>query len=404
MNIIGTLPHQKEFALSSDRYTAIVGGFRSGKTRAILYKYIYLSVKRKGKVKLLIIAPTYRLLSDVDVPLFTEYFDEKGIKYTFNKQDMRLIVHNYVCGEIFFRSGDNPRKIVGFEATDFIIDEFDTVIPANQKELWTKAVARISGAADATGGIVTTPEGFKYTHELFVEKKIGKLIKASTKDNHYIPESYIQSLYDNYDSQLVKQYIEGEFVNLSMLKAYYSFDRKNLIKNYKPIMDEIYVGIDFNVDPMTCTISEQVDGKLYTYDEMYIRNSNTFNLVDLLLDKYPDKNIIACPDMTGTSRKTSAAVSDIQILQKANIRIMGIRNPRVKDRLTCVNNAFDKKNIFIDERCKYLVRDLEQVGMGQYGELDKTNLNLTHISDAYGYSIFRLYPLKQNTEWQRHNI
>jgi len=399
VNIKNYLPHQKEFATSKERYTAIVGGYRSGKTRAIIYKYIHLSVKRKGKVKLLIIAPTYRLLRDVDLPLFTEYFDEKGINYKLIKSDLKIKVNDYVCGEIIFRSGDNPQKIVGFEVTDFIIDEFDIIRKADQKDLWVKALARISGSKNGTGSIVTTPEGYKHTYELFVEKKIGKLIKAKTTDNHYLPEDYIQSLFDNYDSQLIEQYINGEFVNINNQPAYYEFNREYIIDNYKPQKNEILVGIDFNVDPLTAVISEQIQDELIIFDEFYLRNSNTFRLVEVLKEKYPNKTITAFPDMTGKARKTSASLSDIQILQKAGIKIQGIRNPRVKNRIAGVNNAFDKNKIRITKNCKYLIRDLEQVGIDNYGEIDKSSQDLSHISDAFGYLVFRKYPLKTPPKW-----
>jgi len=36
MNITGLLPAQKEFAQHDGKFSAIIGGFRSGKTRAIV--------------------------------------------------------------------------------------------------------------------------------------------------------------------------------------------------------------------------------------------------------------------------------------------------------------------------------------------------------------------------------
>jgi len=55
--------------------------------------------------------------------------------------------------------------------------------------------------------------------------------------------------------------------------------------------------------------------------------------------------------------------------------------------------------VFIDERCKYLVRDLEQVGLDTFGEIDKSNASLTHISDGFGYKLFRLYPIVERRNW-----
>ena len=46
------------------------------------------------------------------------------------------------------------------------------------------------------------------------------------------------------------------------------------------------------------------------------------------------------------------------------------------------------KNCIIDPRCKGLIRDLEQV-VNKDGtrEIDKSNKNLTHFSDGFGYYI-----------------
>ena len=398
MKMRGLLPAQKEFAEAiNEKYSAIVGGFRSGKTRAIIPRYCKLSVKRKGDVKLLVISPTYRLLMDSIVPLFVKFFDANKINYKWDKSDVRIYVKDRLRGEIIFRSGDDPQKIIAFECTDVVIDEFDTIRRANQDELWEKAIARMSGAKDSTIGVTTTPEGYKKTYELFDEQSIGKLIKARTKDNYYLPEDYIKMLEDQYDAVLIKQYMDGEFVNINQMQAYYAFNR-DCIGEYKRQTNNVLVGIDFNVDPLCAVIGEKIKDELVIYDELYLRNSNTFRLVEVLKSKY--KNITAYPDMTGTARKTSAAMTDIQILQKGGIRISGIRNPRVKDRIQTVNSMFSAGKIKIDKKCKYLIKDLEQVSLDKYGEIDKSVTDLTHISDALGYMIYRLFPIKEKSRWE----
>ena len=398
MKMRGLLPAQKEFAEAiNEKYSAIVGGFRSGKTRAIIPRYCMLSVKRKGDIKLLVISPTYRLLMDSIVPLFVKFFDANKINYKWDKSDVRIYVKDRFRGEIIFRSGDDPQKIIAFECTDVVIDEFDTIRRANQDELWEKAIARMSGAKDSTIGVTTTPEGYKKTYELFDEQSIGKLIKARTKDNYYLPEDYIKMLEDQYDAVLIKQYMDGEFVNINQMQAYYAFNR-DCIGEYKRQTNNVLVGIDFNVDPLCAVIGEKIKDELVIYDELYLRNSNTFRLVEVLKSKY--KNITAYPDMTGTARKTSAAMTDIQILQKGGIRISGIRNPRVKDRIQTVNSMFSAGKIKIDKKCKYLIKDLEQVSLDKYGEIDKSVTDLTHISDALGYMIYRLFPIKEKSRWE----
>jgi len=397
MKFKGLLPAQKSFALCEDKFFAIVGGFRSGKTRAIVPRYCNLSAIRDGKVKLLIISPTYRLMMDSIVPIFQKFFDVNDIQYKFEKTDMRITVQDIFEGEIIFRSGDNPERIIAFECTDVVIDEFDVIPRYRQDELWQKALSRMSGADNSTMGITTTPEGFKKTYELFEEQKIGSLFRADTRDNYYLPKDYIQTLLDQYDPKLQEQYIKGYFVNVNQMQAYYAFDREKHVIEYKPQTNQVLVGIDFNVDPLCAVIGEKIKDELIIFDELYLKNSNTFRLVEILSERYD--NITAFPDMTGRARKTSAAMSDIQILQKANIRINGINNPRVKDRVQAVNNFLSKGRLKIDKKCVHLIKDLERVSLDKYGELDKSDQNLTHISDACGYMVYRLFPIKSKPSW-----
>ena len=405
---IGVLPHQREFAEDRGKHIAMVGGFGSGKSLGAVYRTADLLKyrnNRKEKGRILMVSPTYRLLTDVNLPRYEQFFDQYNIKYSLKKSEHKIIVHSGVFkGEIWLRSASNHDKIVGFDCSDAILDEFDTLKLEDQKSVWNKVQGRARGAKDTTIAICTTPEGYKYTYQKFVEEKAGKLIRVNTADNIFLPEDYIDNMYAEYDAQLVKQYIDGEFVNLTNLNAYYAFTRKILIDEYKPVTNDILVGMDFNVDPMTAVISEQVDGHLYTYGEIYLRDSNTYRMVEVIKDRYPDKNVMVYPDMTGQSRKTSAAWTDIQILKKAGFIIRGISNPRVRNRINTVNNALSKGKISIVKTLNNLITDLEQVGVDKYGELDKSDPKLTHISDAFGYMIYRLFPMKMNTSFKRRNL
>jgi len=401
---------QYQFAqcLPSDvKHPAIVGGFGSGKTRAIPLRWTsliyYRGTVQKKKCKLMVVEPTYELIRDVLVPTFNEFFDEHKIKHEYHKTN-----HNYTIwfrGKPFvcmMRSYDNPASLTGKTVTDIIIDEFDKEKSIqNQRDIWNECLGRLRGCDNTTLGVVTTPEGFRMTHELWVEKAANnpsfKLIRAKTYDNQFLPPDYIQSLYDQYDSQLVKQYIEGDFVNLNNMAAYYEFKRDKHITPCKYQKElPIYVGIDFNVNPMTMVLAHYIDRQIQVFAEYYIANSNTRKAMELLRCDYPNAKIIACPDMTGGSRKTSAEYTDIEIIRQFDIEVRGLYNLAERDRLNIVNNGFDKGRIAIDPSCKYLIRDWEQVVTNEYGQVvKKSNEPLTHISDALGYMAVQLLREKQ---------
>jgi hypothetical protein len=76
----------------------------------------------------------------------------------------------------------------------------------------------------------------------------------------------------------------------------------------------------------------------------------------------------------------------------------------VRDRINCVNsrlrNTLEENRLFIDPCCRELVKDLEQVAWATDStgsvlpELDKSDRARTHSSDALGYYIAQLFPLK----------
>lgn len=79
-------------------------------------------------------------------------------------------------------------------------------------------------------------------------------------------------------------------------------------------------------------------------------------------------------------------------------------NPRVKDRVNAVNamlcNALLEANTRIDPSCKMLIRDFRQVQWkrdssgGTTGQIDKSDMELTHVSDSYGYFCHKEFELK----------
>jgi hypothetical protein len=76
----------------------------------------------------------------------------------------------------------------------------------------------------------------------------------------------------------------------------------------------------------------------------------------------------------------------------------------VRDRINCVNsrlrNNLDDARLFIDPRCRELVKDLEQVAWATdstgavTSDVDKSDRARTHTSDALGYYIAHAFPLK----------
>ena len=399
-------PSQWEFLTNKKKISCYTGGFGSGKTHSLLAKVFYCLITKKnkdGKSNGLILYPTYSLAEEVFVEPFREILERNGIDYDYNIANHRF---KTAYGNIKIYQTRHPQRIVGSSYTYVGIDELDIESYKYAEMAVQKALGRLRGCEDAELFITTTPEGFGYTYHFMVEQSSDNklLVHGKTTDNPYLPKSYIESLKENYDEQLLKAYIDGQFVNLNQKGTYYGFDRTNAVRECKYNRSlPIRIGMDWNVDPLCAAIFQIYPNKqIKVIKELALSHQGTGDLMtqrmcDTIRDLYPNNKYIAYPDATGAARHSSAQYSDIDIV-RANGFLVLVKhiNPRVVNRVNAMNNQLSKNNIIIDPSCRLLIKDLEQV-CNKEGtrDIDKSNKELSHMSDALGYGIEWECPTKR---------
>ena len=403
-------PSQWEFLTNKNkcRISGYIGGMGSGKSFSLLSKVFYCMIKKKNKDGVsngLVLYPTYSLAEEVFVEPFREILERNGIPYSYN-----IAAHRFKTpyGNIKIYQTRYPQRIVGVSYTYCGIDELDIETRSYAELSVQKALGRLRGCEDAELFITSTPEGFGYCWELFVNQASPNklLVHGKTTDNPYLPESYIQSLKDNYDDRLLEAYLNGNFCNLTQGGTYYGFKRELHTGEYKYNRSlPIQCGFDFNVHPQCCVLSqEQANGTIYCIGEIILDDVGegdllTQRMCDAINQLYPNNTYYAFPDATGAAKHSSSTFSDIMLIRKNNfiVKVNHI-NPRVINRVNAMNNMFSKNRIKIDKSCKVLIRDLEQVTNKEgTREIDKSNKTLSHSSDALGYYISYSFPIYKPT-------
>jgi hypothetical protein len=221
-----------------------------------------------------------------------------------------------------------------------------------------------------------------------------KLIKMRTADNPHLPPDFIERLQANYDPQLLRAYLDGEFVNLTTGQVYDRFDRaKHVITDLPDISEQpLRVGVDFNVGNMSAVIGIRSGNGLIIIDEISGAH-DTDALGTEIRRRYPDHRIYGYPDASGGNRSTNASQTDIQILGTYGISNQSPKaNPPVRDRVAAVQalleNGKGQVRLTIAATCRKVIECLELQSYSEKGDPDK-DAGYDHMNDALGYAIWR---------------
>ena len=384
------LSHQERFLLA-DRPAMLIAGFGSGKSEAGVIKTIAKKLENPD-FKVAYYLPTYPLIRDIAFDKFTRKLEELGIPYSLNKSDKEIHIPQF--SSIIFRTMSEPESIIGYEVAYSLIDEADILKPEKMQLAYEKILGRNRAIDNAVVDAVSTPEGFGW---LYKQAQTGKwdVIKAKTTDNKFIPQSYIESLKEQYTPELLKAYLNGEFVNLATGNVYDYFDRDVNCSDVERLPNEpVYIGQDFNVGGCVSIVFVKRGDVLHAIDEMV--SNDTFEVVNRLTERYRGSEVTVYPDASGYASSTNASISDIQHFINAGFHVSApTKNGRVKDRINACNLLFSKKKLFINaNKCNNLIMALEQQAYDKNGQPEKHSGSATidDYIDAFGYFVVRENP------------
>lgn len=413
MNPILNIP-QAKFLTMPHKFRAYVAGYGSGKTwagSAGICKHFW----EFPKVNAGYFAPSYPQIRDIFYPTIEEVAHDWGMRVEIREGNKEVHFYNGRTsrGTVICRSMDNPNSIVGFKIGHALADEIDTINKIKATQVWRRMIARMrDGTPGLRNGIdvTTTPEGFGFAYDQFVKQIRDKpdlnnfygIIHASTYDNEKnLPADYIPSLVQSYPENLIKAYLNGQFVNLNSGTVYSSFDRK-LNHSDRTIKegDVLHIGMDFNVLNMASVIYVLDDEKITAVDEI-TEGRDTPTMAQLIKERYPSHSIRIYPDASGQNKSSkNASESDLLILRQHGFSLMvDSANPAVKDRVNATNamlcNAKGERRMFVNtNRCIKFTEGLEQQAYNSNGEPDKS-AGVDHVNDAGTYPIVKLFPIRR---------
>jgi hypothetical protein len=338
-----------------------------------------------------------------------------------NESELYVRLHNGSRIRLF--GLDRPERIFGVKLAGALIDEYDQTKNNVYETFIRPALSDSQGFCWFVGNPDATKKKLK---NLFDDVRVNKRAEWTafhyrSIDGGYIPKEEIELAKRDLDPRTFREQYEASFEDV-LGQVYYGFSDENIAAidpegakvDYKPNLP-IRLFWDFNVNPFCVGAAHFIQkhsdmGKPYqdihVVDEFILRNSNTPEMCKLLTKKYENHKagLIVYGDATGQSRDTSSSMSDYQIIADAFKNFPGFQmkiktsNPREKDRVNAVNSklqSYDgKRHVFIKPGLKALPKDMMNVVYKEgTTEIDKSDLEYTHISDAFGYLIDAEFPV-----------
>lgn len=381
---------RKKILMDKSRFKVLVCGRRWGKT--ILSLMYLLKDPFQANERRYFITPTYRMGRTIVFPVLRRMFTQfNGAKL--NETEMSVRFEN--GAEFAVKGADNEHALRGVELTKVVMDEMAYIKPHVWEEIVYPMLATTKGSALFIG----TPSGYDIMYDLYSRGQSEPDWKSwhfKTIDGGFVSAEEIAQAKRTMDATVFRQEFEASFETTGN-RACWNFDRNIHVKQTNELSSYKWWGCDFNVDYMSAVLACQyTDGTIHYYDEIRLKNSNTEEMARKM--KAIEPNIEVYPDPAGSARSTTSNRSDHHILRDYGFLIRAKKaHPSHIDRLNALNrkllDAEGNVTMTIDPKCKYLIKDLEQVQRDKKGGIDKSNMELTHSLDACSYAIAYKFPV-----------
>jgi phage terminase large subunit len=392
---------QDSVAKNPARFRVVVAGRRFGKTHLSIRELCY-HAKDPGK-DVWYVAPTYKMARQIVWRKLKNKLQDLNWVAKTNETELTIILIN--GSVISLKGADNYDSLRGVGLDFIVLDEFADIDP----EAWYETLRPTLSDKAGKALFIGTPKGIgNWAYEIYGNSQDDptnwQSFSYTTLDGGQVPQEEIDQARKDLDERTFRQEYMATFETFSG-RIYYSFDRAHNVHKYLGnTPDVLYVGMDFNIDPMSAVVATRMGDTLHIIDEVRIFSSNTQEVITELKQRFGTSKLWVYPDPAGNQRKTSAGgVTDVTLLTNAGFVVKAPRNHTpVRDRINAVNSRLCSssgiRHLIIDPKCKYTIEGLERQTYKEGSSQPDKDSGYDHMNDALGYMVDYLFPVRKDID------
>lgn len=398
-------PGQESIINNAKRFNHLRCGRRFGKTTLIEeLSSIALDGKLVG-----IWFPTYKDLSEVWKEL------KKTFKPVIARKDEQLKQIELLTGGVIdFWSMEDPDSGQGRKYHRAIVDESakapklyqaweNTIRPTLTDYIGDAYIMSRPKGKNAGGTKEKPGNGFYLLEEKHKEFGNWAFFHRTSYDNPHLSVDEINEAKTQLDDINFRQEYMAEYVDANDRPFLYKFDeKKHVIDSYTPNPHlPILVSFDFNKDPMTALVGQQISlNKAVAFAEINIPSGSTPEVCERIVVDWNQwlGDINVTGDATGKNR--SALVRGNLNHYRVIKTDLGLResdllvpksNMALSDSRVLCNSVLQHAEFYITKNCKLTIKDANSAFVDALGELVKTQAEGLHHFDTLRYMLHTFF-------------
>lgn len=374
-----TTPPQREFLELDTRWKAFIGGIRSGKTHAGCFQtLIYATEDKRAGCNGLVGGATYKMLQDAIIPKVLEIFPKSIIK-DFNKTQKIMELKNGT--KLFFRPFESRRQIDRIRGTEFNFAWIDegAYLPEYAFEV---VQGRLTQGEDTRGYVTTSPKGFNWIYDYFVNPERNTQYEAvtgvSSDDNPTLPPEWIDDLKNTYSEDYLRQEFYGQFIKFEGLIYPEFSEDTHLVSDLKHFDIEDYIyGYDagYRNPRVFLEIARTTEDKYIVTREWYRKEWLLSSAIETFKSEYRGGTIFADP----------SAKSDIEEMKDRGLKTKAGNN-EVEGGIQRLKSLFEKRDLLVYEGCTNLINELHTYRWDE--DKDQPIKEVDHALDSLRYALY----------------